>query len=288
MTKRHALNAPGDWYVDTRCIDCGAARTVAPGLIVEGAGQSVFARQPASAEEATMAWRARLLCPTASVRTERHAEVPAGIFPEEMTSGIYRLGYNAKSAYGAHSFAIRRNGKNAMVDAPRWTGAVVKAFEAWGGLADILLTHRDDVGDAKRYAAHFGARVWIHEADRDAARFADQVLSGREPVAIDADVLAIPVPGHTQGSVVYLYGRRGLFTGDSLAWSFETNDLEAYSDYCWFSWAEQIKSLRRLLDYRFEWVFAGHGGSHYVPADEMQARLAALVARMAKPATAER
>jgi glyoxylase-like metal-dependent hydrolase (beta-lactamase superfamily II) len=281
MIKRHALNAPGDWYVDTRCIDCGAAQTVAPGLIVERGGQSVFARQPKTADELMMAWRARLLCPTASVRTERHADGPAGIFPEQMTKGIYRLGYNAKSTYGAHSFAIRRDGGNAMVDAPRWTRAVVAQFEAWGGLSDILLTHRDDVGDAERYADHFGARVWIHEADRDAARYADKIITGREPVEIDGGIAAIPVPGHTKGSVVYLYDRRCLFTGDSLAWSFETEDLEAFKDYCWYSWSEQTKSLRRLLDYRFEWVFAGHGGSHYLPSVEMKARLNALLERMA-------
>ena len=62
MRKRHPQNAPGDWYVDTRCIDCGAARTAAPGLIVERDGQSVFARQPQTADERMMAWRARLLC----------------------------------------------------------------------------------------------------------------------------------------------------------------------------------------------------------------------------------
>ena len=110
MRRRHPLNASGDWYVDTRCINCGAARTVAPGLIVEGGGQSVFARQPRTADELLQAWRARLLCPTASVRTERRgaAQPPEGAFPEEMTPGIFRLGYNAKSSYGAHSFAIRR------------------------------------------------------------------------------------------------------------------------------------------------------------------------------------
>src|SRR5262249_54198845 len=133
MRKRHPQNAPGDWYVDTRCIDCGAARTAAPGLIVERGGQSVFARQPQTADERMMAWRARLLCPTASVRTESH-----------------RLGYNAKSAYGADSFAIRRAAGNVMVDGPRFTRAVVAQFENWGGLSDILLTHRDDVGDAER------------------------------------------------------------------------------------------------------------------------------------------
>ena len=281
MTTRHPQNAPGDWYVDTRCIDCGAARTVAPGLIVEGGNQSVFARQPETADEIAMAWRARLLCPTASVRTERHADVPHGVFPEEMTQDVYRLGYNAKSAYGAHAFAIRRSSGNAMVDAPRWTRAVVAQFEAWGGLTDILLTHRDDVGDAERYAAHFDARVWIHEADRDAARFADRVIAGKDVAEVGDGLLAIPIPGHTAGSVAYLHDRRYLFSGDSLAWSFERNDLEAFRDYCWYSWPEQIKSLRRLADYRFEWVFAGHGGSHYLPASEMNARLKALLERMA-------
>ncbi len=150
MRKRHPENAPGNWYVDTRCIDCGAARTAAPGLIVERGGQSVFARQPQTADERMMAWRARLLCPTASVRSESHARVPDGVFPEQMTKGIYRLGYNAKSAYGAHSFAIRRPGGNVMLDGPRFTRAVVAQFENWGGLSDILLTHRDDVGDAGR------------------------------------------------------------------------------------------------------------------------------------------
>jgi glyoxylase-like metal-dependent hydrolase (beta-lactamase superfamily II) len=281
MPQRHPLNAPGNWYIDDRCIDCGAARTVAPGLIVEGGGQSVFARQPRTEDELTMAWRARLLCPTASVRTETRRRVPDHVFPEEMTSAVYRLGYNAKSAYGAHSFAIRRAAGNVMVDGPRFAGAVVAQFERWGGLSDILLTHRDDVGDAERYAAHFGARVWIHHADRGAAPFADAILTGREPFEIAADLTAIPVPGHTEGSVVYLYDRRCLFTGDSLAWSFEEDDLEAYRDYCWWSWPEQRRSLARILHYRFEWVFAGHGGSRYLPPDDMHARLEALLARMA-------
>ena len=121
MRHRHDRNAPGLWHVDTACIDCGAARTVAPGLIVRGGGQSVFARQPATAEELAMASRARLLCPTASVHGEVRNNPRAGLFPEEMTPGVDRLGYNAKASYGAHSFLIRRDGADAMVDAPRWT-----------------------------------------------------------------------------------------------------------------------------------------------------------------------
>jgi glyoxylase-like metal-dependent hydrolase (beta-lactamase superfamily II) len=280
MTKRHCANTPGNWYVDTHCTNCAAARTVAPGLIVERGGQSVFARQPQTPDEIRMAWRARLLCPTASVRTKSPADMPDGVFPEGMTKSVYRLGYNAKSSYGAHSFLIRRDAGNAMVDAPRWTRAVVTQLEEWGGLADILLTHRDDIADAERYAKHFGARVSIHKADHASAPFADHILEGKEPVPLADDLFAIPVPGHTKGSVVYLYDDRCLFTGDSLAWSFEQDDLRAWRDYCWYSWPQQIKSLARLLDVSFSWVLAGHGGSKGLAPQEMHARLAALIERL--------
>jgi glyoxylase-like metal-dependent hydrolase (beta-lactamase superfamily II) len=280
MRKRHPENAPGGWYVDTECINCSAARTVAPGLIVGGGGQSVFARQPATEEERRMGWRARLLCPTASVHGEREQEAPAGTFPEELVPGIFRLGYNARSSWGAHSFLIRRKQGNLMVDAPRWTRPVVEVLVAGGGLSAILLTHRDDVADAGRYADHFGAAVWIHEADRDAAPFATDILAGQEPRTLADDLLAIPVPGHTEGSTVYLYDRRWLFTGDSLAWSFERNDLTAFRDACWYSWSAQKKALERLLAVPFEGVFAGHGGSYWLAADAMRSRLAALLDRM--------
>jgi glyoxylase-like metal-dependent hydrolase (beta-lactamase superfamily II) len=254
---------------------------VAPGLIVERDGQSAFAKQPETPEELRMAWRARLLCPTASVRTEAHMAVPEGLFPEEMTDCVYRLGYNARASYGAHSYLMRRETGNVMVDSPRWAKPVVDQLKAWGGLSDILLTHQDDVADADRYARHFGARVWIHWADRSAARYADQILAGDDPSAIDEDLLAIPVPGHTRGSVAYLFDNRCLFTGDSLAWSFERNDLTAFRTYCW-SWPTQIKSLERLARFDFEWVLSGHGGSKHLPAGEMRARLASLVDRMAR------
>ncbi len=282
MRERHAGNAPGDWYVDTACINCKAAQTVAPGLIVERDGQSVFARQPKTRAELTLAWRARLLCPTASVHATSDGEPPADAFPEAMTDRIYRLGYNARNSWGAHSFFIARERGNAMVDAPRWTKPVVTAIERMGGLATVLLTHRDDVADAERYAAHFGARVFIHEADRDAAPYASDVLRGREPSALDPDLRVIPLPGHTKGSVAYLFEERCLFTGDSLSWSFEREDLRASKDVCWYSWTEQTESLRRLVAQHFEWIFAGHGGSIHLPADAMRARLEALVARMEK------
>lgn len=156
---------------------------------------------------------------------------------------------------------------------------MVAQLEEWGGLIQILLTHRDDVADAECYAKHFGARIWIHEADRDAAPHADQIVSGNDAQALDDDVLIIPLPGHTKGSVGYLYKQRHLFSGDSLSWSFDMGDLRASRSVCWYSWPAQMKSLRKLLDYLIEWLFAGHGGSRHIEASEFKERLEALIAQ---------
>ena len=281
MRTRHPQNAPGDWYVDTTCTNCGAAQTVAPGLIVERNGQSVFDRQPGTEVELRQAWRARILCPSASVRTESRSKITSPVFPELMTERVYRLGYNAAASYGAHSFALRHESGVFMIDSPRWTRAVVDQLHAWGGLVGILLSHQDDVADARRYADQFCAPVWIHEKDRAAAPFAEKMLTGSEAITIANDLLAIPVPGHSRGSVCYLWNRC-LFAGDTLAWDFASSDLVAYRSYCW-SWGTLRTSLSRLLAYDVEWVFAGHGGSHHLPAAQMRARLANLVERMGNP-----
>jgi glyoxylase-like metal-dependent hydrolase (beta-lactamase superfamily II) len=281
MRQRRPSNAAGDWYVDTECINCKAAQTVAPGLIIERDGQSVFDHQPSTDEESVLAWRARLLCPIASVHAEHAASPDDAVFPEPMTERVWRLGYNARNSWGAHSFLIQRDTGNAMIDAPRWTLPVVQAIEQRGGLGLILLTHRDDVADAERYAKHFGARVFIHEDDRSAASYATDLIRGRAPARLGDDLLAIPVPGHTKGSVVFLFEERCLFTGDSLSWDFTADDLRASKHVCWYSWPEQIESLRALTAYRFDWILAGHGGSFHLPPNEMRIRLTALTERMA-------
>ena len=278
---RNRDSAPGDWYVDTACIDCGASRHVAPGLIVERNGRSVFARQPTTPEERRDAWRAVLVCPTASVRTETKQPRPeAGIFPQQMTEGVWRCGFNARSSFGAHSYFVARPTGNLLVDSPRHAAELVKWFDDAGGIAHILLTHQDDVADAGKYAARFGARAWIHRDDCAAAPYASDLLEGEQARTIAPGLVAIPVPGHTRGSVVYLIDDRVLFAGDSLAWSTRENDLVAFRGACWYSWSALTASLEKLVDHRFEWLLPGHGWPAHLPAHEMEARLRALVARM--------
>ncbi len=276
---RNPASAPGDWFIDTACIDCGAAPNEAPGLIVRKDGLCIFARQPETPDEDEAAFRAMQVCPTASVRTESKRKLPP-LFPRQWAPGIFQLGFNARSSYGANSwFAMRADG-NLMIDAPRWSTRVVNHVAASGGLARILLTHRDDVADAERYADHFGARVYIHEADARAAPFATDIIRGDAPAPIAEAATVIPTPGHTIGSVVYLLDETYLFTGDSLDWHHERERLRASPGTCWYSWTDQTESLERLAGHRFEWVLAGHGGSARRPAEAMRAHLLELVSWM--------
>ena len=281
---RHPAGAPGPWFVDDRCIDCDAARHVAPGLIARNPddGVSVFTRQPTTDEEVAMAWRAVQVCPTRSVGNTEVRQPPPGVFPHDLGDGVHRLGHNAESSFGAHSYLVVRDGANVMVDSPRWTRQVVDPVEALGGIDVILLTHRDDVADADRYAERFGARVWIHADDRGAAPYATDLLTGTDPVEVVPGVIGFPVPGHTRGSVLWHVDGHLLFSGDSLAWSPTTDRLTAFWNACWYSWDAQTESLGRFAQsgLGFDRLFCGHGWSHDAPAEWMRGALLDLVARM--------
>jgi glyoxylase-like metal-dependent hydrolase (beta-lactamase superfamily II)/ferredoxin len=280
--ERHPGSAPGDWFVDRRCIGCGASWSVAPHLFTPaGDGRFVLARQPADAAEEHAVQVAAELCPTRSIGTGSRRRWPPH-HPMELRPGVWRCGHNAWASAGGNSYLVQRPHGGVLVDAPRWSRRLATRLARLGGVADLLVTHADDVADAERYAAALGARVWVHEGDAGAAPFADRVLRGSEPVTLAPGCLVVPTPGHTRGHVVLLVDDTVLFSGDHLAWDPDTGDLGAEPAVCWYSWPEQLASLRRLLDHTFTHVLPGHGAAspELAPAD-MRERLSRLVDRLA-------
>lgn len=262
LSRRLSGNTAGDFFVDNSCIDCDICRQVAPETFRAQAAQTVVFHQPSTPESVHRALMALVACPTGSIGTRQRHSVKAAItaFPEKIADGVYFCGFASKHSYGATSYFIVRPGGNVLVDSPRFSRPLAKRLEEMGGVRWMILTHRDDVADHELFQQRFGCQRVIHYADVSSSlRNAERIMSGDEPIQIDGDLTLIPVPGHTRGHVCLLHKDRFLFTGDHLAWDEDEEGLTAFLDYCWYSWPEQIHSMEKLLQYRFEWVLPGHG-----------------------------
>ena len=285
IDERLPQNVEGEFYVDASCIDCDACRQIAPASFREYGSKSIVYRQPHNPGELHRALMALVACPTASIGTVSHRSARPGVeaFPVHVVDEVYYCGFNSEASFGAWSYLIVRpkeQGGNVLVDSPRFNAPLVKRIEQMGGVSLMFLSHRDDIADHAKFSGHFRMPRIMHQADGAAARGIERVISGNDPVRIDDDLEIIPTPGHTRGHQVLLYRNKVLFTGDTLAWSPERETLTAFRDVCWYSWAEQTRSMEKLLDYRFEWVLPGHGRIGHGTAEEMHAHLERCVERM--------
>ncbi|HEY2031110.1 MAG TPA: MBL fold metallo-hydrolase [Myxococcales bacterium] len=288
-------NAPGELFVDDTCIDCDTCRELAPHTFGSlRNGQSFVREQPRDDAAWAEALRALVSCPTASIGAERSAKEAARSLPVPIddarhlsgTDGsakVFRCGYSSESSYGAQSYFLVREDGNLLVDSPRAAAPLLKRLEELGGVRRMFLTHQDDVADHAAFRKRFGCERIIHEADDHIG--AEIRLQGTEPRELAKGVVAIPVPGHTRGSCALLVDDTWLFTGDHLwadhpAAGASGGNLEMGRNVCWHSWPEQVRSLRRLLDYRFEHILPGHGRSLKLPRPAMRAEVEALLKRL--------
>ena len=280
--KRLDSNVAGNFFVDATCINCDTCRQLAPASFEEVGTFSAVTKQPTDDGHIQQAYQALLACPVGSIGTEHRDKLRVkeamASFPLQIEDEVSYCGFNSEKSFGANSFFIEHPKGNWLVDSPRYLTHLVEAFEQRGGIAHIFLTHKDDVADAEKYAARFGAKRMIHRADVEAAPDAEWIIEGADSLQVMPQFQIIPVPGHTAGSMALLYKNRFLFTGDHLWWDSAQKRLGAPSRLVWRKHV-LADSIRKLLDYPFEWVLAGHGDRMHLPAHEMHAQLQALVER---------
>ena len=280
--KRLDSNVTGNFYVDSTCINCDTCRQLAPTSFEEVGDFSAVTQQPTDEGHVQQAYQALLACPVGSIGTELSdkaaLQVAMASFPVHLEDGVFYCGFNSEKSFGANSFFVEHPEGNWLIDCPRYVKHLVDAFERRGGISHIFLTHEDDVADADKYAAHFEAKRIVHRADAHALPQAEWIVDGSDAVQLADDFQAIPVPGHTPGSMVLLYRKKFLFTGDHLWWNPLTRSLEAPNRLVWRR-RVLVDSIHKLLDYRFEWVLAGHGDRTRQSVEDMRAQLQALVER---------
>ncbi len=285
-SKRLDSNIAGNFYVDGTCINCDTCRQLAPKTFEEIGEFSAVSCQPESDEHIHRAYQALLACPVGSIGAEQsepsRMQAAMASFPLHLEDGVSYCGFNSDKSFGANSFFVAHPDGNWLVDSPRYVKHLIEAFERQGGLARIFLTHEDDVADAGKYAAHFGAKRIIHRADAEAMPDAEWVINGADDAELSPGFVAVPVPGHTAGSMALLYREKFLFTGDHLWWNPQSRSLGAPTRLVWRK-RVLVDSIQKLLDYRFEWVLAGHGDRVRLSVEEMREHVRALVTRRNQP-----
>src|SRR6476660_7179084 len=93
--KRVPENAPGDFFVDSTCIDCDACRQIAPAVFGEAATTSFVKAQPASSADRRRALHALVSCPTGSIGSLGE-DKPAAVmddFPQQIEEPLFYCGF---------------------------------------------------------------------------------------------------------------------------------------------------------------------------------------------------
>lgn len=163
------------------------------------------------------------------------------------------------------------------------------AMEELGGIAWQLLSHEDETGPSlQTIRQRFGARLGIHEAEREAAaRFCtpDLLFSGAGTPFDEVEI--IPTPGHTPGSTCFQVtgqqGLRYLFTGDTLYRAkngkWRAGMIEGHSDRSQLR--HSLQRLRTLSpDVVISSAFTGDAGYQHVADNEWQALVDLALAQL--------
>jgi glyoxylase-like metal-dependent hydrolase (beta-lactamase superfamily II)/ferredoxin len=289
VENRLPQNAEGNFFVDRSCIDCDTCRTLAPTVFVRSDEdqQSFVTRQPSGGGDERVALMALVACPVGAIGTTAKTDVAPGVdaFPNEIADGVYYCGFASESSFGAASYLIRRPEGNVLVDSPRAARPLIRRLKEMGGVRTMFLTHRDDVADHDFFRRELGCERILHRSDVSAGTAdVECPLDGDEPIALAPDLLAIPVPGHTAGSMALLYQNEFLFSGDHVWWSEARGRLHASRCVNWHCWDTQVRSLRRLLRFQFRCILPAHGRRCESPtAEAMRHELARLLSQLETP-----
>ncbi len=276
VKKARISNIKGNFFVDDTCIDCGTCYWLAPENFTESDGLAAVYKQPENQEEESQSIQALLSCPVGSIGAIEKSYLLKEVkdsYPRLFLDNIYHLGFHSEKSYGATSYYINDEKLKVMVDSPRYLKQIADSLNHLGGVNFQYLTHKDDVADTDKYHEIFNSQRIIHFEDKNKSSANYEIYLKEDKYKLSEDFEIISIPGHTKGHTTLLYKNKYLFTGDHLFWSPKLNQLSAFRNGCWYNWDEQIKSMKRLLDYNFEHILPGHGAPYSAPANKMKIEL---------------
>ena len=150
-----------------------------------------------------------------------------------------------------------------LIDVAARPDRLAEALEGWSPVAAVQTHgHWDHVRAWDGVRDDAGIEVWGHVGDAELfPRRVDRELTGGEVLAVgDLEVEVIHLPGHTEGSLLYLvHGaeRPHLFAGDTLFPGGPGNTFGSAENHARIMDGLETKIFDRLPD--DTWVYPGHG-----------------------------
>ena len=101
--KSVAENVPGEFFVDSTCIDCDTCRQLAPEVFGAAAQYAFVRRQPRGDGETRRALQALVSCPTGSIGSRGPASAKSVLddFPLPLEGPVYYCGLTLPNLMGA-------------------------------------------------------------------------------------------------------------------------------------------------------------------------------------------
>src|SRR6202040_1359209 len=97
LDKRLNTNLPGEFFVDSTCIDCDTCRQLAPAVFGEAPEHAFVHRQPTTPEDRRLALYALVCRPTGSIGSlgKDRPQSVLDDFPLAVEEPVYYCGFNS-------------------------------------------------------------------------------------------------------------------------------------------------------------------------------------------------
>lgn len=151
-----------------------------------------------------------------------------------------------RATLGGTAYLILRTQGNLLVDCPAWSPELAAALADRGGVAWLLITHRDAMAQVAAFQKALGCRVLVQEQEAYLLPGVDCQTFGSEWTELP-QMTALWTPGYSPGSSCFHWGESGgvLFTGRHLL-PDALGNLRPLRHRKTFHWGRQVRSVARL------------------------------------------
>jgi glyoxylase-like metal-dependent hydrolase (beta-lactamase superfamily II) len=202
--------------------------------------------------------------------------------------GLFGIGTVPAFAIGQRALLIRAAGGNILWDCiSLLDDATIEIVRALGGISAIAVSHPHYYTAIAAWAHAFGARVLLHEADRQWVTHPDPAISfwSGERHALAPGITLVNTGGHFEGSTVLHWeagcgGRGAVLSGDNLQVVQDrryVSFMRSYPNYTPLPAAAVRRIEASLAEFAFERIYGAWWGM--VVAADGKAALARSAAR---------